>query len=406
MQQWVSYMFVLLAATLAAPAANASPDSEIHDFDAAIANDAAETESAPTARSPLTGAAVQMRQMNPDISLILDTSFGWFSQDDHLRQGGHAMNENGLAVQGLEFAASASVDPFFRFDLNFELSHLHLEEAYLTTLALPLNMQARMGYLNAQFGRENPLHLHSWHFSNPSLMHSRFMSEEHFSGAGTELSVLAPTPWYLLIVGQVLGTADELGLRSDSFGNVAFTQKGKNDGPEDFVYVARVVNAGSFSDDWALNVGLNGAWGQSPYVPDNRVTLYGADLYLKWRPLSTGDDAMAVGLTAEALVRDTQVPGDSVRDAGGYAALDVQFNRYWIANLRGDYVQTLGGEAPEGSNLQGLGRRASLALSYIPTHFSKLRVQLDVGQEKRLPRYVAGFLQLEVSAGEHGAHSF
>ena len=85
------------------------------------------------------------------------------------------------------------------------------------------------------------------------------------------------------------------------------------------MYVGRVVNFLEVSDDWSVNVGLNGAWGQSGFVPDNFVNLYGADVYVKWRPVSTGEGARAVGLTLEYVLRDTQVPSDSVRDHGGYA---------------------------------------------------------------------------------------
>ena len=40
-------------------------------------------------------------------------------------------------------------------------------------------------------------------------------------------------------------------------------------------------------------------------------------------------------------------------------------------------------------------------------HFSKLRLQADLGKERdRDGRQYAMFLQAEVSAGEHGAHKF
>jgi hypothetical protein len=42
----------------------------------------------------------------------------------------------------------------------------------------------------------------------------------------------------------------------------------------------------------------------------------------------------------------------------------------------------------------------------MPTHFSKIRLQFDAGKDHRNDAYVAGFVQLEVSAGEHGSHAF
>jgi hypothetical protein len=35
-----------------------------------------------------------------------------------------------------------------------------------------------------------------------------------------------------------------------------------------------------------------------------------------------------------------------------------------------------------------------------------IRLQLDIGRVRHHDPYFAGFLQLEVSAGEHGAHAF
>jgi hypothetical protein len=145
--------------------------------------------------------AAENSSENPDISFILNAGLGYFSDSDHREQGGHAIDENGFALQGVELAVGHSVDPYFRFDMNFQFMGMHMEEIYVTTLSLPWNFQMKAGMINAQFGRENPQHLHSVKFTNYSLMHSRFMSSEHFSGIGSEISVLLPLPWYSLILG-------------------------------------------------------------------------------------------------------------------------------------------------------------------------------------------------------------
>ena len=342
----------------------------------------------------------------PDISFIVDVAFGWFSGDDHIRQGGHAPVDNGFTLQGLEMAVSGSVDPYFRYDMNFEISHLHLEEAYITSLSLPLNMQVRAGYMNAAFGRQNPQHLHAWNYINPPLSHTRFMGEEHFSGLGAELSFLLPLPWYVTIGGQMFDSKPATALRSGSFGTVDLTDSGKLDGLEDFVYIARLNNFFDLSNNWSLAWGFSGAFGQSPYVPDHRVDLYGTDIYLKWRPIPSGADAMAVALTVEYLVRMTQVPGDLARDHGGYAQLDVQFTRRWMMGLRGDFTDMLTGESPDIDRMPGRQWRGSLSATFMPTHFSKVRLQYDVGRDEGHDLYHAGFLQLEVAVGEHMAHTF
>ncbi|RJO64436.1 MAG: hypothetical protein C4523_18410 [Myxococcales bacterium] len=378
------------------------------DLEAAIKADKAEAPEKPISISNAVRENVspQAAKFIPDISFILDVGVGWFFWDDHIRQGGHAIDENGFTLQGLEMAVSGSVDPFFRYDMNFEFAHLHLEEAYLTSLSLPINMQIRLGYMNAAFGRQNPRHLHAWNFINPPLSHTRFMGEEHFSGLGGELSFLLPLPWYMTIGGQMLDTKPETAFRSGSFGTIDLTKSGKLDGLEDFVYVARIENFSDITDNWSLNWGLSGGWGQSPYVPDNRVDLYGTDLYIKWRPIALGNDALAVGLTLEYLFRQTQAPNDNTKDHGGYAQLDVQLARQWMMGVRGDYTDILSGTTPDPEKIRERQWRGSLVGSFIPTHFSRLKLQYDIGQEKSHDLYHAAMLQLEVGIGEHMAHKF
>ncbi|MDY0063160.1 MAG: hypothetical protein RBU45_25360 [Myxococcota bacterium] len=415
----IGVSLLVSAFVLASPGARAEvPPALDPELAAAFAADQAAREAAPPALpSPPVGGGAGMRQMNPDLSFILDTTAAWYSDPAwHLRQGGHAADETGVTLQGVELAASASVDPYFRFDLYFQLGHLHLEEAVLTTLALPAGLQARAGFFNAAFGRENPQHLHSWNLVNPSLAHGRFLAEEHFAGAGGELSWLLPLPWYLLATVDVFDSSSRAGLRSSTFGASESTSSGLLDGPEKLVTVGRLESFGELGPDWSLALGLSGAWGLSPHVPDNRATLYGADCYLKWRPIGEGRGALFVALTVEAVLRDTQVPGDSVRDAGGYAQLDVQLSQRWLVTLRGETVGWLSGPTPDPRRAPADDqRRASLGLTFLPTHFSKLRLQGDLqtgptggsgeaGAEERTG--VAVFLQTEISAGEHGAHRF
>ena len=81
-------------------------------------------------------------EANPSISLILDFAGAFFSSENRIHQGGHAPTTNGPAIQGAELAMSASIDPFFRIDMAFGLWHLHMEEIYLTTTSLPLNLNS------------------------------------------------------------------------------------------------------------------------------------------------------------------------------------------------------------------------------------------------------------------------
>ena len=409
----------MLPSAVSAGTSTATAGIRVQAIDAELAAAiAADTEAAAAvgpsqeARPLPPAGTTRLASMNPDLSLILNVGAAAYSREAHITQGGHAMDDSGAAIQGLELAASASVDPYFRFDLFFELAHLHIEEVAATTLALPWNLQARAGYLIVPFGRANTRHVHSWNFVNPPLSHSRFLSEEHFSGAGAELSVLLPLPWYSMVIADVLDTRPATGMRSSTFARADQTKSGRVDGPEDFVYSGRWENFFALGDDWSLNVGADGAWGQSPYSADDRAELYGGDVYLKWRPISSGEGATAVALTLEYLMRTTQVPKDFARDHGGYARVDVQLDRYWMAGARFGYADALRApvDDPVGDwarQTPGRQWRASVSATFLPTHFSKVRLQYELSEQAGLaPIAHAGFVAVEVSAGEHGAHQF
>jgi hypothetical protein len=377
------------------------------DFAKAAAQDA--IAKAPTDASNATSQpnVLPVTKMNPDISFILDIGGAWYNKANHFKQGGHAMNDNGLQVQGLELAASASVDPYFKFDTYFQLTEAEVEEAYLTTLSLPWSLQARAGLMNAAFGRENVLHLHSWNFSSPSLAHTRFMHTEHFRGPGVELSVLMPLPWYLNLMGQVFGTTEELGFKSVTFGSSEVNGHRRINGFEDLLYVLRMENFFELTTDWSLLVGFSEGIGQSTFKPGARSFLHGGDLYVKWRPVSSGQGDFALALTIEYLLRDTSLEDGKLRDHGGYVQLDTQLAKRWMTGVRFDTTSLWHDATPNPESITGWQRRGSASFTFLPTHFSKLRLQADLGKERdRDGRQYAMFLQAEVSAGEHGAHKF
>jgi len=282
------------------------------------------------------------------------------------------------------------------------MAHLHMEEVYLTALALPWNMQMRAGLMFAKFGRQNDQCVHTWSFVNTPISQSRFLSQEHFKGMGAEWSALLPLPWYSLVLVEMLSTDAISGFNSATFGTSDVNLSGKTDSFDDLAYVARMENFFELSSDWSLLIGANGAFGQSPYVGDNRATLYGADLTLKWR-----EGEQSVKWTTEGVLRQTQIPQDSAQDWGGYSQVDVHMNRRWVLGLRGDYVDMLSGPESASELFGEQESRGSLGLTFFPTHFSKIRLQGDVvSTEESNTLSYGGFLQVEVIAGAHAPHSF
>ena len=78
---------------------------------------------------------------------------GSTAQDlEKLETGGHDPNQRGFTVQNLETVFEGAIDPYFKGQANiiFQIdkdgeSFLEVEEAYLTSMSLPLNLQAKAG---------------------------------------------------------------------------------------------------------------------------------------------------------------------------------------------------------------------------------------------------------------------
>ncbi len=344
---------------------------------------------------------------NPDISFVMNFGLGIFTDNNHIKQLGHSIDSNGLTLQGLEMTAEHSIDPYWKFNLNFQFIGMHIEEAYITSLALPFNMQMRLGMMNALFGRENNQHLHVLHTINYSLMHSRFLSHEHFSGLGIELSYLIPLPWYSLIVAQIFDNKDAY-FRSSSFGKSSFGKDGYISGFDDLVYLARLENFFDLNDSLSLYWNFSSTFGKSNLSPDDRTTLLGTDVYLKYRPFNSGNDGFMIAMTFESIFRHTQIPSSHIRDYGGYLQLDMLPNKYWSLTLRGDFNDSFS-KIPKTKMYQekfNRETRGTFAMSYMPTHFSRIRLQYDIVKKEGMDLYHAFFLQVEGNVGSHGAHNY
>ena len=353
----------------------------------------------------LLGKEVVGNETNPSISLILDAAGAYYSSEDRVRLGGHAPATNGPAIQGAELAISAPVDPFFRIDLAHGLYHGHLEEVFLTTTALPWNLQLRAGQFKARVGRHNPTHLHTWDFVVHPLPNQYLFGAEGLTLPGAELSVLLPLPWYVEVIGALQsGEAGAFRTKSTDHGDPVM---------KDFIYPVRVVQFFDIGEDWGMQLGLNTVQGTSSFAPENgnRTEAYGADVFLKWRPIGYGESGFVyVKWTAEAWSRKMQVPKDLWRDVGGFTDLMFGLGKEWNAGVRGELWRRVAGDAPSADNGRdtfGIDvERGSAQLSYMPSHFSRVRVQYTAEHAEELGMNHVGLLQLEVAAGAHGAHAY
>ncbi len=357
-----------------------------------------------------TGASGMLSSMNPDIALIADFALAGFIGKPEL-SGGHDPGNVGFNLQGLELAISSSIDPYFRFDSSILLGlfGLEIEEAYGTTLGLGWGFQARAGQYMSAFGRANPTHVHQWDFVTQALIIGKFFGPEGMRGLGAEISQVLPLPWYANwkvgvqnIAGQATGRSF---LSADADIETLL----------DLTVVARLEQFFELSSSIEMLWGLSAANGANSSGRNNRTDIFGTDLLLKWYP-ETGS-RQSISWQTEAMLRRRQSPGQAnepdgevLQDFGGYSQLSWHLNALWQLAGRYEYVEGIQNDYLDADWTSGR-QRGALSLTYYPSHFSRLRAEysldhLSYRQQSSERLTHAMFLQLELVAGAHGAHSY
>lgn len=366
--------------------------------------------------------------LNPDISVIADFAAGWFADDAGTIKSGDDPQSTGFKVQELELALQAVVDPYFRADVFLtipDLQGIEVEEAYLTTTHLPGNLQIKAGIFRADIGRQNAQHLHLQDFTRRPELNAQFLGVDGLRAPGLEVNWLVPRlPFYLVLSASAfsVGPADA-DQPLQTFGGGSRW---------DFAYLATARAFFPFSDTTSLYAGLNYARGKTsqrvlgnsalPSTADGLTlydnyydNLYGADLYLKWKPVNQSRSYASVAWQTEYFVR--QIPDlirGGVRDpqleGGLYSQLVVQVHRRWYLGARGELMGI-----PSGDNIKREYAGAG-SVTWALSEFSRVRLY---GEVRYGPRFLpedatphaarlttAAFLQLEAAIGAHGAHPF
>ncbi len=386
----------------------------------------------PAATAPSASSAPQTsrgsQSLNPDISVILDGNFGYqrrapqfLNGDDpdlHAEDTRHAL---GFTAQEVELAFSAIVDPYFKGEVYLtipNLEGLEVEEAFATTTSLPWNLQVKAGSFRGAFGRQNGQHLHLQDFTRRPLINAAFLGADGMRGPGLQVSWLSPLPFYLTLSGEAFSLrndpADQTGplpLPVPSFGADASTHP---------TLAAEAKAFFPMGDSWSLFSGLSFASGKSPGLllaggapsgAGRDSQLYGADVYLKWKPPNVAQGYESVALQAEAILRRLGA-GDGIGDewdGGGYAQIVYQFARRWFLGVRGDIVGV------PSSSVLARTERIGASLTFQPSEFARIRAYFEAehagGTAALVPQAMpdwapAAFLQLEYSIGAHGAHPY
>jgi len=420
----------------------------------------------------------------PEISLILDASYTHQSWDeeghtDHLELpglvhgGGHdhdghshtsLAGDEGFNFNYAELAIGASVDNYFDMKGIFHITEddIEVEEAFVTTRALPYHLQLKLGKFKSDFGYLNNKHHHSYDFYELPLVYNAILGDHGLTEQGFQLQYVVPAAQYVMV-----GIEAFKGENERSFGNEGFTLGGdehdhdeheedhddhdeheehddhdehEEEGHEeghmttiddtDFpsLWIAYVKTSFDIGNGTLL-AGLSMAQGDArinhledeegahAYYGEN--TLYGVDLTYKYYMAADN----AITWQSEYIYREmdgtvysesAEWQGVSMKkeQAGFYTQLIYQADKNYRAGLRYSAINqndvTVNGNAKTQPDDMYV---TSAMLEYNPSEFSRIRLQYnhnsslydEEGHKNNKNEIV---LQFNYAIGAHGAHAF
>jgi hypothetical protein len=369
-----------------------------------------------------------------DLSVILDVTVGGSTATDEelneINLGDHDPKARGFNVRNEELVVSADVDHLFYalLDVVYKISEegeseFELEEAYAMTTGLPANLQFKVGQYFIEFGRSNPLHPHAWEFLNQPVIIGRVFGGDGWRGQGARLSWIAPTSFPLMLLVGAQNARGEtqasfLGEEGETVGDYTLTDQSLSS-LGDLAWNARVEASHDFAAWRGTLSGLLGfsfGYGPNGTGPDANTTIYGVDLYLKWRPETTDAGWPFVAWQTEVVFRDYEaaaqddplvLPATTYEDWGFYTQVVWAFRRPWTVGVRYDFADTDGAYT-------GVAQRLSLALTYYTSEFGRIRLEANWDDVDGLGTLVPGardnafsfWINFSFALGKHGAHKF
>jgi hypothetical protein len=355
---------------------------------------------APAAQRPVQGGGAQ--SLNPDISLISDFLVDLSPDEATLENGErYQLRELEIGVQGV-------VDPYFRYDafLGLHGEGIEVEEGYVTTLALPASLQAKLGKFHLPFGKVNLTHRPELQMFDYPLVNREFFGEEGFRSTGVWGSWIgAPLGFYqeLSIVGAEGIEAEEHGEEEEARALTLAQDDGEESHGEslgddlgDRLWLAHFRSSLDLSP--ASNLEIGASWATAIVEEEEaraRTNLYGIDVTWRWKPPQFSKYSSAI-LQAEAIWRDEAGIGET--KTGAFAFGQWQLSRRWYVGARGDWV-----EPPEE---EGSLKGGQLLVKWFPTEFSQLRLvyeRQDPETGEALDRLI---FQTTFALGPHRPHAF
>lgn len=417
----------------------------------AVTNPPVETTTVSTpalAPSPTATAAVAPTPWSPTDPIrigragqaYLDLSFdalidaGWSTVPDpgtYLELGGHDPRNRGFSLPDAEISIIGAVDPYFEAVANIGFSvdgdgdtGVELEEAYMMTTALPWNLQARVGELYANFGRQNTQHAHAWDFVDQPIILNRTMGPDGLRNPGAQLNWLAPLPVFTELSLGVFNGAGETAFsyrnlgEEGALGVTEFHGRRTKDygfaGPGDLLYVPRLATSFDLTPNQTVVAGVSAGLGANDTGPSENTRVYGFDLYWKWKSPRADKGFPFVSWQTEGVYQVFDagadpvagLPAETLRDYGLYSQVLWGFKPRWVAGLRGEWANGNTAIFDPFDVYRGRRIRVSPNLTWYLSEFSKIRLQYNYDYGQNFGAASSIWMQFEFLLGAHAAHRF
>jgi len=362
---------------------------------------------------------------NPAISLIFDGRYvDYARKQDSLSFPGFVLAaETGPETEGFnlgesELTLSANIDDKFyaqatiAFGNDAGATEVEMEELYVQTLALNNGLTLKAGRYFSALGYLNEQHAHAWDFADAPLVYQAMLGGQ-LKNDGIQLSVILPTDFYLQ-AGLELGNAQNFpssGIHNGFGSQTAFLSTGGDIG---------------YSHSWQLglsywraSVKQRTGLDENPafsYTGDSAITAL--DFVYKWSPNGNNKqqnikfqfeyfDRNEDGILGDI---DTSAVNYDGNQIGWYSELAWLFRPTWRTAIRYDRIDA-NNKSFNQQRLEAAGllsdaeqTRASIMFEWLPSEFSRLRVQYN--DEVDVFNAAQWFFQYTYSMGSHGGHQF
>lgn len=321
---------------------------------------------------------------NPDLSAIGDFRTLYTSEGKRNVE---------LYFNQLEMQLTSVVDPYARANFLFSFGKdsvngdfsAGLEEATLTSIDLPYQLQATIGKFKPHFTKVNTLHPHAFSFVDFPTMLTRYFSDEGLFMEGVSASWLVPNPADFY---QELDI--EIG-RSEA--NHSLDQGNANR----LLYVGHLKNFFELTDNATVELGLSGLSGVNS--EQFSTTMAGVDVTYKWKPVQFNTFQSFTWQSEGLLCKTTTSSAAAVQTYGAYSFLEYQIAERTFLGARYDYSALPGNKSTE-------DRVSSLLVRFQPTEFQILALEFQHNDRSYGANVNQVVLRAIFAIGTHGAHAY